>query len=167
MLLGRPLAGTKIALVVEIHAIGDGIETMFAAVALHDGEELVFAVEAALCVIAGIIWIFQLLRLDDLAGNVLFLREKQGVFKLSSRQRGRIGDERQHVLAQRLMRGMRQISGVHASGVRDEHPAKRAKMAPQSFVFDLKRHATTFYPSFMGHDLATAGFASAATACRK
>ena len=167
MLLGRLLAGTKIALVVEIHAIGDGIEAVLAAVALHDGEELVFAVEAALCVIAGIIWIFQLLRLDDLAGNVLFLREKQGVFKLSSRQRGRIGDERQHVLAQRLMRGIRQISGVHASGVGDERPAQRVQVALQSFVFDFKRHATTFYPSFMGHDLATAGFASAATACRK
>src|SRR5438552_3379920 len=55
MLLGRPLAGTKIALVVEIHAIGDGIEAVLAAVALHDGEELIFAVEAALCVVAGII----------------------------------------------------------------------------------------------------------------
>ena len=99
MLLRRLLAGTIIALVIKVYAISTGVEPMFGAVALHHRKQLIFAVEAALRVVADVVGVFQFLRLDHLAWDPLLFGEPQGIFKLRSRQRRRVGDERQHIFA--------------------------------------------------------------------
>ena len=57
------------------------------------------------------------------SGNPLLVGESDGVFEMSAGQAGRVGDHRQHVGAQNAVSGPRQIRGIDAAGVGDEHAA--------------------------------------------
>ncbi len=64
--------------VVEVHAIGDVGEVPGAAKALHNREELVLAVEAAVGVVALVVGVGELFGLEDLGGNAVVGGEGQG-----------------------------------------------------------------------------------------
>ena len=53
---GGLLAGAEVAAVVEVHAVGEVAEAEARAFEFHGGEEGVFAVEAALGVVAGVVF---------------------------------------------------------------------------------------------------------------
>ncbi len=65
MLFRSALTGTEIAGVVGIHAIGDGRKAKFCAQRFHDREELVFAMEAAVRVVALVFGTIQFVRSHD------------------------------------------------------------------------------------------------------
>ncbi len=56
---GGLLAGTEFAAVVEVHAVGDVGEASRCSLGFHLGEELVFAVEAAVGVVALVVGAFE------------------------------------------------------------------------------------------------------------
>ena len=114
------LTGTKIALIVEVHAIGDSIEAARRPEFFHQRKQFIFAEEAALRIIAHIFRTVKFRGRDYFKGNRLFLGESNCIGKLGARQAGRVGDDRQHVFSQRLMRSPSQVGGVNTAGVGDE-----------------------------------------------
>ena len=66
---GGLLAGAEVAAVVEVHAVGDVREALRRHGRLHLGEELVFAVEASLGVVALVVGVFEFVGLEDLGGD--------------------------------------------------------------------------------------------------
>ena len=109
------LPRSKVALIVEVHTVGDSVETASGPESFHDREEFVFALKAALAVIAGILGTIKLRSGDDLDGNVLFVGEGQGVGKMRAGKAGRVGDHRQHVVSESAVRGQGKIRGVDAA----------------------------------------------------
>jgi len=72
------LARAEVAAVVEVHPVGDVAEALGGAGLLHAGEELVFAVEAALAVVELVGGIFKLVGLENLRGDVVLGGEGEG-----------------------------------------------------------------------------------------
>jgi hypothetical protein len=127
VLPGDVPAGAEVAFVVEIHAIRDGVEAARGAESFHDGEEFVFAVEAALAVVAGIFWAVEFGGRDDFEGDSVFSGKGDGVGEMGAGQAGGVGDYCQHVGAEFAVRDPGEIGGVHAAGVGDEDAAKVAQ----------------------------------------
>src|ERR1700722_6512497 len=120
MLSGGCLSGPEISLIVEVDAVDDRVEPTRGAEILHHREKFIFAVEAALAVIASILGTIQFGSRDYLKRNLFFVRESYSVCQLRARKAGRIGDDRQHIFAQNLMCGPGQVGGIDAAGVSDE-----------------------------------------------
>ena len=55
--------------------------------------------------------------------------------KLGAGQAGRVGDHRQHVSTQNAVSGPREISGIDAAGIGDQHAAHGPQIFPQSRFF--------------------------------
>src|SRR5215471_3965152 len=70
---GRLLPGTKIALIINIHAISDRNKAVLPRELLHGSEQLVFAMKATRRIIADIFGLFCFMCLDDLKRNPLLL----------------------------------------------------------------------------------------------
>jgi hypothetical protein len=104
VLLGGPLPGTEVALVVDVHAVGNGIKSPLAAEFLHDGEQFILAVKTAGSVVAGVFRAIEFAGHHDLQRDSLLAGEGGGSGQLGSGQTGRIGDHGQHVAAQYFMR---------------------------------------------------------------
>jgi hypothetical protein len=127
VLRGGLLAGTKVALVILIHTVGDCIETARGADLLHDCEEFVLAVEAALAVVAGIFWAVEFGSRDDFEGDSVFIGEGDGVGEMGAGQARRIRNYSQHVFAEFAVRDPGEIGGVNAAGVGHKHAAQLAQ----------------------------------------
>ena len=97
MLRGGLLAGAEVALIILVHAVGDGIESAGGAEIFHDGEEFIFTVEAALAVVAGIFGAVEFGRCDDFDRDFVLVGKSDGVGEMSAGQAGGIGDHRQHL----------------------------------------------------------------------
>src|SRR5438132_10880437 len=97
------LAGTEVALVVEVHAVGDGVEAAGVAKGFHDGEEFVFAMEAARGVVARVSGGIAFCGGDDFERYVLLLAEGDCVGELGAREAGCGGDPGEHVASDLLM----------------------------------------------------------------
>ena len=134
----RFLARTEIPLIVDIDAICDGMEAPGGAQILHQGEELIFAEEAALRVIANILRATEFRSCDHLQGNRLLLGEGDRVGKLRSRQTRRVGDDCQHIFWQRLMGCPRQVGRIHASGIGDKQASCSAQAILQQCALSLE-----------------------------
>ena len=98
------LSGTKIALVVGVHSVGDGFESTRLALALEHGEEFVFAVITAPRIVADVSGIFQFPRLHNFDGNLVFARKSERVFEMSAGQARGIGNHGQHLAAKHFVR---------------------------------------------------------------
>src|SRR5437879_12935402 len=91
MMLARGLqSGPKIAFVVSVHSVCDGVESSGLAVAIEDGEQFVLAVKAAHGIVADVGWIFQFLRFHNLDRDLTLARESDRVFEMSAPQAGRV-----------------------------------------------------------------------------
>src|SRR5580658_4803194 len=86
VLLGGALAGAEIASVVGIHAVGDVRETKFRAERLHDGEELVFAVETAIGVVALILGPIEFRSLNYLQRHPDRFGKGAGLLQIAARE---------------------------------------------------------------------------------
>ena len=87
------------------------------------GEELVFAVEAALGVVALVVGVFELVGLEDLEGDVVFGGEGEGGGQFGAGERGGVGYDRQHFFAEGLVGCVGEVGGVCSAGVGDEEAA--------------------------------------------
>ena len=124
VLRGGLLAGAELGPVVEVHAVGDVGEVAGGPGLLHLLEELVFAVEAAMGVVALVVGIFKLVGAEDLDGDVVVGGEGEGGGEFGAGERGGVGDDGLHVFAESLMGGVGEIGGVCAAGVGDEDAAE-------------------------------------------
>ncbi len=121
---GGLLAGAEFALVVEVHAVGDGGEAEGSAFGFHLGEEFVFAMEAALGVVAGVIRVGEFGGLEDLEGDVVLFGKGDRSGEFFAGEGGGVGDAGEHLGAEGLMGGVGEESGVGAAGVGDEDGAE-------------------------------------------
>src|SRR5215467_10548195 len=83
----------------------------------HHCEQLLFAVKAAVGVVARVVWIFKFSGLNDSQGNFLFLGKAKSVFILAARKRWGICDYRQHLLTKHPMSSISKISGIHTTRI--------------------------------------------------
>ena len=74
---------------------------------------------------------------DHLQRNRLLPGKGNCVGKLGARQAGRVGNDRQHTISQRLMGRPRQVRGIHAAGISDEHASQFAQMGFKQRLFCL------------------------------
>ena len=124
---GCLLAGAEVSAVVEVHAEGDVLEASGCALGLHLGEELVFAVEAALGVVALVVGVFEFGGLENVGGDRVFGGECEGGGEFGAWERGGVGDDCQHFFAKGLMCCVGEVSRVGASGVGDHDAAEIAE----------------------------------------
>ncbi len=137
---GGLLAGAELAAVVKVHAVGDVGEASGAPESLHLGEELVFAVEAASGIVAGVVGVRELVGLQDFERDVLLLGKGQGGGELFARQGGGIGDDGEHARAKRLVGGKGEKGGVCAARVGDQDRAEVEEGLMQQDGFLLEIH---------------------------
>src|ERR1700710_1420693 len=123
MLCRGLLAGAEFAAVVEVHAVGYVGEAGCGAGLFHLGEELVFAVEAAVGVVALVVGAFELVGLEDLRGDVVLGGEGEGGGEFGAGEGGGVGDDGLHFFAEGLVRGVGEVGGVGAAGVGDQDAA--------------------------------------------
>ena len=90
---GGLLAGAEVPSVVEVHAVGDVGEGFLGAELLHLGEEFVFAVVAALGVVALVVGVFELGGLEDVDGDGMFGGEGEGGGEFGSGEGWGVGDD--------------------------------------------------------------------------
>ncbi len=150
MLARRLLSGPKIAFVVGVDAVGDGVESSSLAVALEDGEQFVLAVKAAHRIVADVRGIFQFLRFHNLDRNFTLVRKGERVFEMSARQAGGIGNHGEHLAAEHLMRRPGKKSGVHTTRVGDDQTSVTGKSLAQAFSLLIECDGSVhdiYYPS--------------------
>ena len=109
------LAGTEVSTVVEVHAVGDVSEAALGAEVLHLGEELVFAVEAALGVVALVVGVFELGGLEDVGGDGVLGCEGEGGGEFGAGEGWGVGDDGEHFVAEGLVGGVSEVGGVGAA----------------------------------------------------
>ncbi len=90
----------------------------------HLREELILAVEAAVGVVALVVGIAELVRMENLGWDAMPGGEGEGGGELGAGKRGRVGDDGEHVGAERLVSGVGEEGGVGTAGVGDEEAAE-------------------------------------------
>jgi len=130
----RFLPGAKVTLVVRIHAVGDALEAALPAEFLHQGEQLILAMEAADGVVAHVLRTLQFLGGHHFQRDLPLLREGNRILQLETGQAGRIGNYRQHVVAKNLMGGIGQESGIHSARIGHQRTAQRAQVGLQALA---------------------------------
>lgn len=129
MLLSGALAGTKIAGVIGIHAIGEVCESELDAQRFHADEELILAVKAAIGVVALILRAVQLLGGNDVQGDLLRESKVPGLMQIAPGKAGRIGQHGEHFVAQNAMGRGSQKCRINAAGIGNHEPFQRAQLA--------------------------------------
>src|SRR5246127_3373906 len=102
---GGLLPWAEVSLVVQVHAIGNRVVALRGAQVFHDGEQFVFALKAALPVVARILWTVEFRGGNNLDGDSLLLGEGDGIRQMSPREAWRISDGRQHARSKGSMSG--------------------------------------------------------------
>ena len=140
MLARSCLPGTEIALIINIHAVGNRLKATSCGKCFHHLKEFVFAVEAPLAIIADVFRPVHFAGLDDLNGNAMFLREGKRVLKLGTSQARGVRDYGQHIAAKNLVRDPCQISRINSAGVGDQRAAKRLERIFEEMLFRVQIH---------------------------
>ena len=140
MLARGRLSGTKIALIIDIHTIGNGLEAPFCGKSLHYLEKLVFAVKAPLAIIADVFRSVHFAGLDHFNSDPMFMGEGERILQLRASQAGRVCDYRQHILAQDLARAPSQIGRIDPTGVGDKGAAERPERVFQKALLGGQIH---------------------------
>ena len=123
VLTGGSLSGTKVALVIHINAVCDGVESMFGAKGFHHREEFVLAVKTPGGVVAQ--------RIRNARSNspvemtsewdMLFKSKSGSLGKMSPGEAlGEICNHREHVSAEHFVGGPGQKSRIDASRVSNQ-----------------------------------------------
>ncbi len=121
------LAGTEIARVIGVHAIGKMCETKLGAQGFHPGKELGLAVEAAVAVVPLIFGLVELFRLKDAQRHGKQLGEGTSLIEIAACQAGRVSQHGEHFVAQNTVRSGGEKSRVHSTGVSDHYAAQGAQ----------------------------------------
>ena len=87
MLLGGALAGAEVACVVGVHTVSDGGEAELRAESAHYVEELVFAMEAAVEVVAGVFGTVEFFGGDNVERHAEGEGKDAGLFEVASGER--------------------------------------------------------------------------------
>jgi hypothetical protein len=135
MLARGLLSGAKVACIVGVDAVGDGVESAGLAISFEDGEQFVLAVKAAHGIVADVGGILKFLRFHDLDGDGSLAGKVECVVEVSARQAGGIGDHGEHFSAEGLVGHPGQESGVHATGVGDDQASASGEELAQAFGF--------------------------------
>jgi len=142
---GGLLAGAEVAAVVEVHPVGDVGEVSGGTLGFHLGEELVFAVEAALGVVALVVGVFKFVRMKDVEGDGVVGGEGEGGGEFGAGEGGGVGDDGEHLFAEGLVSGEGEEGGVCAAGVSDEEGAEVFEGGVKEGGFGGEVHALLLY----------------------
>src|SRR4029077_7292633 len=116
MLSCRCLARAKISLIIYIYPVCNRVEVVRESKTLHHGEQFIFAMKTARSIVADVFRTIEFGGGDDFNRDSLFAGESNGVRQLASCQAGRIGDNRQHIVAQNLMGSPGKECGIDSTG---------------------------------------------------
>ena len=126
-------------MVIDIHAIGNRLKAAFCGESLHHLKELVFAVEAALAIIADVfrpvhfaVWITSMAipcSWAKASASCNCVRARLGESAITA-----------SVPAQNLVRHPGQICGIDAAGVRDQRAAKLPERVFQAVLLGGQIH---------------------------
>ena len=140
MLLRRGLARPEIAFIVNIYTVSNGSVAVGVAIVLHQLEQSVLAMKAARGIIANVFWIFKLIGLNDLAGNLLLLGKTKRVFELGAGKTVGIGNKREHLSTQRFMRSKSQEGGIDTPGVGHQQAPGTAQVGIEKIALGVQIH---------------------------
>ena len=97
----------------------------------HHRKKFIFALKAALAIVAHIFRTVEFRSGDHFQRNALFVGEGDGVGQMGAGQAGRIGDDRQHVGSESAVSDPGEIRGIDAAGIGDQHAAEVAQLRLQ------------------------------------
>src|SRR5947208_17200438 len=117
MLHGCGLTRTKIALVIKVHAVRSCLEIVSCRKSLHHRKQLILAVKTPRGVIADVLRAGEFRSGNDLKRNSLLARENHGIVQLEAGKAWRICNDRQHVVAERLMRSPGEKGRISTDGI--------------------------------------------------
>src|SRR5579862_575905 len=123
MLRRCALSGAEVALIVEVEAVGYRVESARGTEVFHHREEFVFALEAALSVVALVFRAVEFGGGDDLDRDSLLVGESNRVREMSAGEAGGVSDDREHVVPEYFVSDPSQVGGVDAAGVGHENAA--------------------------------------------
>jgi len=155
VLAGGLLSGAEVALVIKVDAVGDGSKAALGAQRLHHSKKLIFAMKAALAVVANVVGVVEFGGDDDFDRYGLFSSEGESIGELRSGQAGRIGDHCEHFLSEFAMGNPGQIGRIDATRVGHQHAAKLAQVRPElSFLREngmIRRHVVMVTGRMVGN----------------
>src|ERR1700747_2481496 len=125
--MGGAMAGTKIASVVRINAIGDGAEAALLCEQFHSIEQLVLAVVAAISIVCPVRRIFELTRFDELVPETQRADEIAGLLAIVLRKACGKRCYREGAFTQSRMRCPSEISRVRSPRERNQQGIERAE----------------------------------------
>ena len=128
VLAGGILAGTVVALIVDVNSVGDRPELALVAKALHLSEEFVLAVEAALAIVADVLGIVHFEGRDHVQWNRVFLGEGYGILQVDARKGRRIGDYGKHLVAEHAMSFPSEVGGIDSARIGDQQRRKLTQL---------------------------------------
>ena len=117
------MAGAEVQRVVRIDAVGGGREAALQRHRVEHGKEFIFAKETTVGGVRAIRRIFQLVRFDEFVMDLEIADEFVDRGAVVRRKAGRECGDRKSAVAKRTLRGPRQVSGIGASGERDDQRA--------------------------------------------
>src|SRR6266404_3439386 len=120
MFFGGAMTGAKIERVVGIDAISRCGETALLRNCIEHGEELILAVKAAVGGVRAVCGILYLVRFDEFVMDLKGANEFVDGGAVMRRKAGRECGDRKSAVAERTLRGPRQVSGIGAAGERDD-----------------------------------------------
>ena len=166
VLLRRALPGPVVPRVVGIHPVGDVREPQPVGQLLQNQKKLILAMEAAIGVVARVFRPVEFFGRNHFERHAQRLRKRARLLHVAPRQRRRIGQHRQHAVAQNAMHRGRQKCRVHAARVGHHHAAqfheprlKRAQLGRRSGLRDLSCRAH-WLPCSLAHLLPGFGLAA-------
>ena len=128
-------AGTVIADIAGVLAVGDDGQTFGFGQRGKLGEELVFAEVAAVVGVGQVAGVFEFAGADDAHRELELAGEGQGLLKFTAGQAGRIGNRGEGLVPQHVVRDIGEKDRIHAAGVGDEAGAVGAQESAQPFIF--------------------------------
>lgn len=137
---GGLLAGTEVAAIIEVHAVGEVGVAELLAQRFHLREQLLLAVEAALGIVARVIGVAEFDCGEDANRDSVLVREVKRCGQFCARQRGGIRQNGEHAVTEDAVRSPGEESGIGATGVGDEQAVQTGKNAIQLGAFGVEFH---------------------------
>ena len=124
MLCGRAVAWAEVGCIVGVNAVRDGGDVSFCGKFIEDFEEFVFAEIASIACVGAVRGIVHFVGFNELVVNRELLEERRELIAIVSRIAGRNCCDGKSAVAESFVRGPSEISGVRATGKRNDEGRK-------------------------------------------
>lgn len=138
------LAGAVIAEVVDVDAVDDVIEAAIGSDIVHDAEEFILAVEAAVGVVRDVSGVFEFAGRDHLVEDAVSDGEIDGIALMGIGDGGGIGRDGDGIVAEGFFSGPGEIGRIGATGISDEDALHIAEDGDEVLFFEEELSGVEF-----------------------